>query len=209
MKKSGLFIVFEGGEAAGKSTQIRYLVSRLQSNGVPHLVTREPGGTELGEKVRELLLHSSGNVSPRAELLLYEAARAQHIAERIGPALEAGQWVICDRFQDSSLVYQGICRGLGISQVGRLNQFATGRLDPDLVFVFDLPLKVSLQRLSQRDKLDRLEREGQPFHDKVRKGFRRIALKNTRRYAILDAEKDEKSLSEEIWLRIQKKRKVQ
>jgi dTMP kinase len=199
----GLFFAFEGGEGSGKSTQVRLLREWLEGRGIPVLVTREPGGTELGQTLRQLVLdHRNQTLSHRAELLLYEADRAQHVAETLLPALAAGKVVLSDRFEDSSTVYQGICRGLGRRPTESLNRFATGGLRPHLVFVLDIPEKEGIARARRRSQtagtgLDRLEREALEFHRKVRRGFLAIARGN-RRYRVLDARRSEAELAEAI-----------
>jgi len=201
VKRKGFFISFEGGEGAGKSTQMRLLTAWLKEHAQAPVVTLEPGGTPIGEKIRDLLLDpNNGRLVPRAELLLYVADRAQHVEELIEPKLRDGAIVVCDRYADSSLVYQGICRKLGEARVHDLNRFATGNLYPDITVVLDIPESEGLKRIRKRleddialhgirrrVKLDRLEREKADFHRKVRKGFIKLAKKEPRRIRILDA----------------------
>ena len=199
-RKKGILIAFEGGEGAGKSTQIRRLVAHLERNRVSHLLTRQPGGTRIGKSIRGLLLHKDGvKMNDRAELLLYEADRAQHVEEVVRPALKKGVVVISDRFADSSTVYQGICRGLGHREVERLNQFATAGLRPDLVIVLDIPPGLRKARLKSRGRrLDRMEREKAVFHGRVRRGFLWLAKNNSGRTKVLDGTKPANVLSAEI-----------
>jgi len=219
MSKRGFFISFEGGEGGGKSTQIRRLKATLRKNKTPFLVTLEPGGTQIGRKIRELLLNPKNkNLSKRAELFLYEADRAQHVEEVILPALKAGKVVITDRYADSSTVYQGVCRGLGVPWTESLNNFATSGLYPDLVIVLDVPETVGLSRVRNRFKsdpkllgkrrvikMDRLEREKISFHRKVRKGFVSLAKKHPQRIALIDATQTPESVSREIHILIEKR----
>lgn len=204
--KQGRFIVFEGGEGAGKTTQIRKLASRLKSRGYSVLVTRQPGGSHIGKKVRRILLdRRHRRLSSRAELLLYEADRAQHVEETIQPALVKKQIVLCDRYADSSTVYQGVCRGLGASTVKKMNHFATGGLLPDLVFILDVPEVQGLSRTKKRkSKPDRLESEKGNFHKRVRKGFLKLAQQN-RRYAVINAAHSMEEVANEIYSTLQKR----
>jgi dTMP kinase len=153
VKRKGFFISFEGGEGTGKSTQLRLLTAWLKKNAESPVVTLEPGGTPIGEKIRDLLLDPGNRrLSPRAELLLYEADRAQHVAELIQPKLTEGAIVVCDRYSDSSLVYQGICRKLGEARVEDLNRFATQGISPDLTVVLDLPENEGLKIIRRRKR---------------------------------------------------------
>lgn len=197
----GLLISFEGGEGAGKSTQIRHLEAFLKSHGFKVLITLEPGGSTIGKGIRGVLLNPDNKeLSHRAELLLYEADRAQHMDEVVFPALEKGVIVLSDRGQDSSTVYQGLCRGFGKALVEKMNQFATNHTVPDLTFIFDLDEKLGRSRVRERllrdaklhgirrrVKLDRLEREKLAFHQKVRKGFLKLAREDKKRFKIIDA----------------------
>lgn len=199
-KKRGLLIAFEGGEGAGKTTQIRLLVTWLKEEGFDVVVSREPGGTEIGDKIRRILLDPKlKGFSPRAELLLYEASRAQHVDQVIRPALEKGKVVITDRFADSSTVYQGVCRGLGVELVESFNLFATGGITPNLTFVLDVHETEGLARAKKRVRgTDRLEREKTSFHKKVRQGFRALAERYPERFHLLDARRPIESLAETI-----------
>ncbi|MDH4139818.1 MAG: dTMP kinase, partial [Coriobacteriia bacterium] len=171
----GVFITLEGGEGTGKSTQLRMLAEELDSAGFSVLVLREPGGTEVGEVVRKVLLDPvNDGLDARSELLLYEASRAQLVAKVIGPALASGRVVLCDRFYDSTTAYQGYGRELGLDDVRQLNEFATGVLTPDLTIVLDLDPAEGLTRATYAGT-DRLEAEEAEFHVRVRKGFLAIA----------------------------------
>ncbi|GAA1761893.1 dTMP kinase [Kocuria aegyptia] len=186
----GLFVVFEGGDGAGKSTQVGRLVDALRAEGHDTLRTREPGGTPLGEKVRELVLDPAHEpVDARAEALLFAAARAAHVAQLIRPALEAGRTVVCDRFADSSAAYQGAGRGLGLDRVAELNAWATAGLVPDLTVLLDVPAGTGRARREARDGTagDRLETEPDTFHDANREAFLELAGRAPERYLVLDA----------------------
>ena len=207
-KPKGYFIVFEGGEGVGKSTQIRNLAGWLETQKFPLLLTQEPGGTPMGKEIRKMLLGSpKGTVSPLAELLLYEADRAQHVHEVVRPALAAGKMVISDRFLDSSTVYQGICRKLGVKRVQNLSSFAAGGLTPDLVILLDLPESVGLSRVSQRRKPDRIEQEDSSFHRMVRKGFLSLAKQYPRRFTVIDASGTEDEVGKKVRTAVQKRLK--
>lgn len=187
----GLFITFEGGEGAGKSTLIDRLYEALKAQGRAVLKTRAPGGTRAGEAIRALLLNKEGvALIPRAELLLFLADRAQHVEEVITPALKSGQIVLCDRYNDSTIAYQGIARGLGKEEVQKLCAFATDGLDPHLTFYLDLDPAVGLKRLKQvKEGKDRIEAEKLSFHQKIREAFHQIAKREEKRFRILDASK--------------------
>jgi dTMP kinase len=206
-KKRGLFVVFEGGEAVGKSTQIRLLAGKLTALGVENLVTRQPGGTAIGEKIRDLLLDPAwAPLNPHSELFLYLADRAQHVEQVINPALARGCAVICDRYGDSSTVYQGICRGLGKKRVENLNALATGNLVPDLAFVLTVSQTERQTRLTKRGgKLDRMELEKEAFHRKVSAGFLRLAKEAPRRVKLLNGALSPETLAQEIWAHIERK----
>lgn len=192
----GLFVVFEGGEGAGKSTQVRLLRSAIERAGHDAVVTREPGGTEIGERIRALLLDpDNAMMSDRAEALLYAAARAQHVDQVIRPALEKGQVVLCDRYVDSSIVYQGVARGLGDNEVAELNRWATADLMPDLVIVLDIDPVEGLRRAGSPD---RLEMAGFDFHSRVNEAFRGRALMDPDRYLLLDGNDEAETLHARI-----------
>lgn len=193
----GLFVVFEGGEGAGKSTQIRLLRGEVERAGCEAVVTREPGGTTIGERVRELLLDTaSREMGDRTEALLYAAARSQLADEVIRPALERGAVVLCDRYIDSSVVYQGIARGLGDVEIEELNRWGTGDLAPDLIVLLDIAAEEGLRRAG--DEPDRLESAGLDFHRSVNAAYRRRAATEPIRYLVLDAERPAEELHHEI-----------
>lgn len=185
---SGLFITLEGPEGAGKSTNREYLAARLREQGVDVLLTREPGGTPLAEQVRELLLAPSAeSMASDTELLLVFAARAQHLAQVILPALQRGAVVLCDRFTDATYAYQGGGRGLDAQRIALLENFVQGELRPHLTLVFDLPVEVGLARAQARGRLDRFEQEGQAFFQAVRSCYLQRAAAAPQRYRIIDA----------------------
>jgi len=185
---SGLFITLEGPEGAGKSTNRDYLAARLREQGVDVVMTREPGGTPLAERIRELLLApSEERMAVDTELLLMFAARAQHLAEVIRPALARGAVVLCDRFTDATYAYQGGGRGLPVERIAILEAFVQGELRPDLTLVFDLPVEVGLSRAAARGRLDRFEQEGQAFFEAVRQAYLQRAGQQPQRYRLLDA----------------------
>lgn len=199
----GLLVALEGGEGAGKSTQIRLLADALRGQGRAVRVTREPGGTPLGARIRELLLHQEEPVSARAEALLFAADRAQHVDAVIVPALRAGEIVITDRYVDSSLAYQGGGRELTVDQIKRLSRWATGGLRPDLTVLLDVPADVGLARARGRGPADRLEGESVEFHERVRQGFRLLAEADPRRYLVLDATAAADQLAEAVFAAVQ------
>jgi len=186
---TGLFVAFEGGEGAGKSTQSKLLASWLTERGYEVVTTREPGATPIGRQLRQLLLDpDSGEIAPRAEALLYAADRAQHVATVIRPALARGAVVVSDRYVDSSLAYQGVGRSLSTGEIERLSQFATSGLRPDVTVLLDVPVTEGLARTSARDELpDRLEAESAAFHERVRAAFRELAEASPDRYLVIDA----------------------
>lgn len=190
-----MFVTFEGLDGSGKSTQAERLRVRLEADGEDVVSTREPGGTELGEQVRDLVLHG-GHVTPWAEALLYAAARAQHVEEVIGPALARGASVICDRYVDSSVAYQGVARGLGLERVLDLNLAAVGGLQPDRTFLLMLDPADIAGRL--RGEHDRLEREDRAFHERADEGYRELARRFPDRIVILDGSRPADELAEEI-----------
>jgi dTMP kinase len=196
--RRGLFVVFEGGEGAGKSTQVQLLAELLRAQGRDVLVTREPGATEVGERIRNLLLHeepTSGTLTPRAEALLYAADRAHHVAALVRPALARGEVVISDRYVDSSLAYQGAGRTLPVDEVSWLSSWATGGLRPDLTVLLDVEPQVGLARSGARSAgADRLERESDAFHERVRYAFLDLAAVDSSRYLVLDANRSPESI---------------
>lgn len=185
---TGLFITLEGPEGAGKSTNREYLAERLRERGIEVQLTREPGGTPLAERIRELLLDPSDEqMAVDTELLLVFAARAQHIAQVIRPALARGAVVLCDRFTDATYAYQGGGRGLPVERIAQLESFVQGDLRPDLTLVFDLPVEIGLSRAAARGRLDRFEQEGRAFFEAVRATYLDRARAEPARYHVLDA----------------------
>ncbi|AEB57718.1 dTMP kinase [Ectopseudomonas mendocina] len=185
---TGLFITLEGPEGAGKSTNREYLAERLRERGIDVLLTREPGGTPLAERIRELLLEPSDeSMAADTELLLVFAARAQHLQQVIRPALANGCVVLCDRFTDATYAYQGGGRGLSIERIAQLEQFVQGELRPDLTLIFDLPVEIGLARAAARGRLDRFEQEGRGFFEAVRQAYLQRAAQAPQRYRVLDA----------------------
>lgn len=183
---SRCFITFEGGEGAGKSTLIESLCEAFRRQGRSFCKTRAPGGTAVGQQIRNLILHANEcKIHPRAELLLFLADRAQHVEELIRPALEAGKMVLCDRFNDSTVAYQGCARGFDEAWVRELCHFATGGLEPDLTLFLDIDPAVGLKRLPQAP--DKIESESLLFHQKIREAYHRMAKREPRRFVILDA----------------------
>ena len=188
-RRPGLFVAVEGGDGAGKSTQADALAGWLREQGHTVLRTREPGGTALGRSLRELVLHGEdGSVTPRAEALLFAADRAHHVATVVRPALEAGEVVITDRYLDSSVAYQGAARALGHEEVRELSLWAVERLLPDLTVLLDVSAEQGRRRRGQVH--DRVEREDDDFHDRVRQGFLDLAAEAPGRYLVLDGEQD-------------------
>ena len=182
----GRFVTFEGIEGCGKSTQLGLLRAWMEEGGLPVLATREPGGTALGQAIRRALLApGDGEVAPEAELLLYEADRAQHVREVVRPALERGVNVLCDRFYDSTTAYQAFGRGLDGERVRALNAWAAGGLAPDLTLLFDLPVEEGLRRARRGGGGDRLEREAAEFHERVRRGFLELAEREPGRFRVI------------------------
>lgn len=185
---TGLFITLEGPEGAGKSTNREYLAERLKANGLDVVLTREPGGTPLAERIRELLLAPADEpMAEDAELLLVFAARAQHLARVIRPALQRGAVVLCDRFTDATYAYQGGGRGLPVERIAQLETFVQGDLRPDLTLIFDLPVEVGLSRAAARGRLDRFEQEGLHFFEAVRQAYLVRARAHPARYRVIDA----------------------
>jgi dTMP kinase len=199
---SGKFIVFEGVEGAGKTTQLQQTAAWLQSHhGRDRLVvtTREPGGTKLGQQIRQLLLGDpDSDVANRAELLLYAADRAQHIASVIEPHLAIDNIVLCDRFTDSTIAYQGYGRGFDLAEISQVNQLATGGLQSDLTIWLDLDISIGLARVSQRGEPDRMERATLDFHQRVQQGYQALANNYPDRIVRIDANQSESSVQAEI-----------
>ena len=200
----GVFIVFEGGDGVGKSTQIERASKTLSELGREVLVTREPGGSTLGQKIRGLLLDSEpGSVSDRTEALLFAADRADHVATVITPALARGAVVLCDRYVDSSIAYQGVARGLGVEQVAELSSWATDGLLPDLTIVLDLDPEVGLTRAAQASQSpDRMEQEPLEFHHSVRNAFLNAAALDPSRYEVVDASADLETVTQQVMVAV-------
>lgn len=188
MSARGLFITIEGGEGVGKSTNIAFLEEHLRAQGVDLLVTREPGGSSLGEDIRKLLLTPRDEpVSVTAEMLLVFAARAQHICERIEPALAGGQWVLCDRFTDATYAYQSGGRGVDATTVRSLENIVQGSLRPDYTLLLDAPVDTGMARARGRGELDRFEREEKAFFERVRTTYLQLAQESSGRFRVIDA----------------------
>ena len=185
----GLFITVEGIEGVGKTTNMEYVHEALVAAGIEVVLTREPGGTELGEKIRGLLLdHRNGSMVDDTELLLMFAARAQHLAEVVEPALAAGKWVLCDRFTDATYAYQGGGRGIAFDRIGQLESWVQGDLRPDATLLLDAPVEIGLARAAGRpQEADRFEREKQAFFEKVRQAYLDMAAQQSQRYHVIDA----------------------
>lgn len=204
---AGLFITFEGTEGCGKSTQIKALAARLHREGHQVLQTREPGGTPLGEAVRNLLQHDEAGegMSPEAELLLFTASRAQLTRERILPAIAQGEIVLCDRFMDSTTVYQGVARQIDTEAVATINQFAVGKARPDLTILIDISPEVGMARVHARSdgQLDRMEQEAIEFFQAVRAGYLKLAETEPERFLVLDGNASVQALEQQIWDAVQ------
>ncbi len=193
----GLFLTLEGPEGSGKSTQIPHIVKWLKSHGYHVRSLREPGGTELGEKVREVLLTSKHDITTHAELFLFLAARAQLVEEVILPVLKRGEVVVCDRYLDSTVVYQGIAGGLGHDFVERLSAWGAHGLRPDISFFLDLPHDQGLKRTGRRD---RMELKSLHFHKRVREGYQRLAKRHAKRVVVIDARENIRT----VWANIER-----
>ncbi|MDZ4263335.1 MAG: dTMP kinase [Pseudomonadota bacterium] len=187
--KRGLFITMEGIEGVGKTTNLEFVRQYICDSQIEVVVTREPGGTELGEKIRGLLLdHRNQNIANDTELLLMFAARAQHIAEVIEPALAEGRWVLCDRFTDATYAYQGGGRGIDVGRIAQLEQWVQGALRPDITLLLDAPVEVGLARAAKRkQEADRFEREKQAFFERIRSAYLALAAQHPGRYRVIDA----------------------
>ena len=195
------FITFEGSEGCGKTTQVQKLAGRLARSGVTHLVTREPGGTPIGETIRELLQFAPHNSSmtPETELFLFEASRSQLVREIIKPALERGMCVIADRFFDSTTVYQGAARTLDRELIERLNTFAVGDCIPDVTFVLDVNAATAKSRMQGPRKTDRMEQQPAEFYERVREGYRALAKREPSRVVLIDGSRTADEIENEIW----------
>jgi dTMP kinase len=201
MAKKGTFITFEGGEGCGKSTHIDRLVTHLRQDGYQVLVAREPGGTNVGEQIRHILQYSkqSDAMVPETELLLFCASRAQLVREVIEPALNNGDVVICDRFFDSTTVYQGVGRKITPSAVATINNFAIGTNLPDLTLVIDLDPRIGLERARGRELFDRMENQSLEFYDRVRQGYLDLAGREAHRVKVIDGDRPLEAIEKQIW----------
>lgn len=193
---NGMFITFEGADGCGKTTQQMLAADYLESKGYEVLITREPGAKGLGEDIRKILLDYKGPVSERCESLLFLADRAQHVDNMILPAIENGQIVLCDRYTDSTVAYQGYGRQQNLERIKKLNDFATNLLKPDLTFVFDIDVETSMQRVGKEK--DRMESESKEFHNRVRNGYLKLAEEEPNRIKVLDAAKSIDEIHEEV-----------
>jgi len=192
----GLLVTFEGIEGSGKSTQIGLTREFLEGGGYPYLVTKEPGGAPLGEEIKRLVLDGGHlRIDPLAELFLFGADRAQHVAEVLRPALQEGKVVLCDRFTDATVAYQGYGRGVDIAFIEEINRWAAGGLIPDITILLDCPVEVGMARAQGKD---RFEREEYDFHQRVREGYLSIAQKEPQRVKVLNAEDEKEAIQEEI-----------
>lgn len=197
-KSAGLFITVEGIEGVGKSTNLSFVANELRRAGHAVVETREPGGTSLGERIRELLLSPETRIGPLTELLLMFAARATHLEEVIKPALSSGKWVVCDRFTDASHAYQGGGRGLPASTIDALAALVQGDLRPDLTLLLDAPLKIAAERQAGRGHRDRFEQEPAEFFGRVREAYLRLAASNPDRVRLIDAGRTLPEVQEDI-----------
>ena len=197
----GLFVTFEGGEGCGKSTHSKLLFKKLEQQNIPAILTHEPGGTPLGNQLRNLLKRRRGSrISPQSELFLLAASRAQLVAEIIRPALEEGKVVLCDRFTHSTMVYQGYGRGLDFTAIKMVNNMATRHLSPDLIILLDIPSEQGLAR--KRSLKDRFELEDLSFHQRVRDGYLKMAEAEPDRWLVIDASLPKAKTAEIIWDRV-------
>lgn len=195
-EKKGLFITFEGADGCGKTTQLNLLADYLKEKGHQVVITREPGAGEVGKKIRELVLHYDGEVSPTCEAFLYLADRAQNTDIIVRPAKQEGKIVLCDRHTDSSVAFQGYGRGLDVDRIKMLNSIATSGLVPDLTLVFDVDVETAMSRVGQ--KWDRIEAEGAEFHEKVRQGFLEIAKHEPERVKVINSKDSIENIFEQV-----------
>jgi dTMP kinase len=197
----GLFVTFEGIDGCGKSTQVARTRHILAEKGIPFAVTREPGGTRIGERIRAMLLSPDNNAMCNpCEVLLYLAARAQHVCEKIRPEIDKGNVVLCDRFMDATFAYQGYGRGIALETLVGLNEFATGGIVPSVTFVFDIDVKSALARLAKAKKRsDRLENSGRKFYEEVRKGYLELASLFPKRIVVLKGSVPREDLTRSVW----------
>jgi len=206
--RGGLFITIEGGDGAGKSTLIQALAHKAQQNDHEVMITREPGGIPIAEAIREVILNKDNTaMDARTEALLYAAARRQHLAEKVMPALQKGAVVICDRFVDSSLAYQGYARGLGVEAVWEINRFAIEGCMPDLTLYLDLDPELGLQRIEQSGEreINRLDLENLSFHLRVREGYKLLEARFANRFVTIDASESPEQIAEKAWQQVELK----
>ena len=203
---SGKFITFEGPEGSGKSTQIKLLAEKLEGEGIKVRCTREPGGTATGEAIRNILQHDAVDetLGDRSELLLFTASRAQLMDQVIQPALGQGTWILCDRFIDSTMAYQGFARGMDIETLDRINNFAIGGRKPDLTLLLDLEIECGFERLKERyadgeGTHDRFEREARDFHRRVHDGYHELVAREPERFRTIDAARSIESVAGDVW----------
>ena len=206
MATRGKFITFEGPEGGGKTTQATHLIQRLEAAGIKVVRTREPGGTPTGEAIRDILQHDKTGepIFPETEALLFASSRAQLVRGLILPALERGDWVVCDRFADSTTAYQGYGRGFAVDDMLAINHFAINGAEPELTVLLDLDVDTGLTRLASRQAAtgtapDRIEREERAFHQRVRDGYLELAKRYADRFGVIDASQDEQQIEQEIW----------
>jgi len=196
---TGKFITVEGIEGAGKTTCMQVVTDVIEQQGISAIHTREPGGTDLGEDLRNLLLgHKHTGMSDDAELLMMFAARAEHIAQKIKPALDAGNWVLCDRFTDATYAYQGYGRGVSLEKISGLENWVQGELRPDLTLLMDLPVEMGMERAGKRSAPDRFESEAWDFFERIRQGYLSIAAEQSSRVKVIDASQDLHDVQEKV-----------
>lgn len=203
---TGTLITFEGIDFCGKSVQIEKLVTRLQAHQIPYTLLREPGGTVIAEKIRDVLLtHETELMSPITEYLLYSSARTQLVREKIIPALDEGLLVICDRYYDSSTAYQGYGRDIDLTIIQQINYLATNGIKPDLTFLIDIDLnEMEMRKMRSSHKLDRMENEKRSFFEKVRDGYLKIAAQESERFYVIDGKRTIHLIADEIWEQVRK-----
>ena len=196
---TGKFITVEGIEGAGKTTCMQVVTDVIEQQDISAIHTREPGGTDLGEDLRNLLLgHKHTGMSDDAELLMMFAARAEHIAQKIKPALDAGNWVLCDRFTDATYAYQGYGRGISLEKISGLENWVQGELRPDLTLLMDLPVEMGMERAGKRSAPDRFESEAWDFFERIRQGYLSIAAEQSSRVKVIDASQDLHNVQEQV-----------
>jgi len=196
--KQGLFITLEGADGSGKTTQMDRIVQFFEQNKIDYIITREPGGMDLGQKIRDILLNYDGEVDSTCEMFLYLADRAQHMQTKIKKALAEGKVVLCDRHTDSTVAYQGYARGLDVEEINLLNNIATRGKKPDLTLLFDVDTSIAMERVGNRAEKDRMESEGAKFHQKVRHGYLEIVKNEPERIKVINANLDIESVWSEV-----------